>query len=77
MEYYPAFMPGRGPESVVSVSGAGDRYVYRVMRKASFGICKNKGADQLRNNCTAVQGLCFCYIDSTIRLLPKTEIAGL
>ena len=40
-------------------------------------ICKNKGADQLGGNCPADQRLCFCYIDSTISLLLKSEISSL
>ena len=38
------------------------------MRKPDFCIGENKGADQLHGNRTADQGLCFCYIDSTIPL---------
>ena len=45
-----------------------------VMRKPAFCICKNKDADQLRSNREADQRLCFCYTDSTIPLLPKSEI---
>ena len=44
------------------------------MRKPDFCICENKGADQLRSNRAADQHLCFSYIDSTIPLLPKSEI---
>ena len=44
------------------------------MRKSAFCICENKGADQLYGNRTADHRLCFHYIDSTIPLLPKTEI---
>ena len=40
-----------------------------VMRKPTFCICKNKGADQLRSDCEADQRLCFHYMDSTIPLL--------
>ena len=47
------------------------------MRKPTFCICKNKDADQLGSNCTADQGLCFRYMDSTIPLLPKSEISSL
>ena len=36
------------------------------MRKPTFCMCENKGADQLRSNCTAVQHLCFRYTDCTI-----------
>ena len=38
------------------------------MRKPTFRICKNKGADQLRSNCEADQRLCFPLTDSTIPL---------
>ena len=51
--------------------------VSRVMRKPAFSKCENKGADQLHNYCAADQHLCFCYIDSTIPLLPKSEISSL
>ena len=48
-----------------------------VVRKPVFGICENKGAVQLHSNFTAVQHLCFCYIDSTISfsfyLYPKFQ----
>ena len=47
------------------------------MRKPVFGICKNKDADQLRGNREADQHLCFHYTDSTIPLLPKSEISSL
>ena len=45
-----------------------------VMRKPAFCIYENKDADQLRSNCAADQRLCFRYTDSTIPLLPKSEI---
>ena len=45
------------------------------MRKQAFCICKNKDADQLRGNREADQCLCFRYTDSTIPLLPKSEIS--
>ena len=48
----------------------------RTVRKPDFCICKNKGADQLCGNRTTDQHLCFRYIDSTIPLLPKYEIAS-
>ena len=38
-----------------------------VMRKPAFCICENKDADQR---------LCFCYIASTIPLLPKYIISS-
>ena len=42
------------------------------MRKPAFCICENKDADR-----KADQRLCFRYTDSTIPLLPKTEISSL
>ena len=48
-----------------------------VMRKPAFCICENKDADQLRGNREADQRLCFRFIDSTIPLLPKSEISSL
>ena len=47
------------------------------MRNPAFCICENKGADQLRGNHEADQRLCFRYRDSTIPLLPKSEISSL
>ena len=46
------------------------------MRKPTFCICENKDADQLRGNREADQRLCFRYSDSTIPLLPKSEISS-
>ena len=46
-------------------------------RCENTGICENKDADQLRGNREADQRLCFCYMDSTIPLLPKSEISSL
>ena len=48
-----------------------------VMRKPAFCICENKDADQLRGNREADQRLCFRFTDSTIPLLPKSEISSL
>ena len=48
-----------------------------VMRKPTFCICENKGADQLRGNREADQRLCFRYTGSTITLLSKYEISSL
>ena len=45
--------------------------------KTCFCMCENKGTDQLRDYCAADQRLCFRYIESTIRLLPKSEISSL
>ena len=47
------------------------------MRKTAFCICENKDADQLRGNREADQHLCFRYTDSTIPLLPKSDISSL
>ena len=48
-----------------------------VVRKPAFYICENKDADQLRGNREADQRLCFCFLESTIPLLPKYEISSL
>ena len=45
--------------------------------KNGFCICENKDAGQLRGNHEADQRLCFRYMDSTIPLLPKSEISSL
>ena len=47
-----------------------------VMRNPAFCICENKDGDQLHGNREADQRLCFRYIDSTITLLPKSEISS-
>ena len=47
------------------------------MRKPAFCICENKDADQLHGNRKADQRLCFRFMDSTIPLLPKSEISSL
>ena len=47
------------------------------MRKPDFCICENKDADQLRGKREADQRLCFRYADSTIPLLPISEISSL
>ena len=48
-----------------------------VMRKLNFSLCENKEADPLRGNRKADQHLCFPYMDSTIPLLPYSEISNL
>ena len=48
-----------------------------VVRKPAFCVCKNKDADQLRGNREADQRHCFRYTDSTVPLLPKSEISCL
>ena len=45
--------------------------------KPAFCMCENKDADQLRSDFEADQRLCFRYTDSTIPLLPKSEISSL
>ena len=55
----------------------GNPYMSLVMNKPDFRICENKEADQLRSNCAADQRLCFRYTDSSIPLLPKSEISSL
>ena len=52
-------------------------YMSLVMRKPAFCICENKDADQLCGNREADQRLCFRYTDSTIPLLPSSEISSL
>ena len=47
------------------------------MRKPDFCICENEDADQLCGSREADQRLCFRYTDSTIPLLPKSEISSL
>ena len=47
------------------------------MRKPAFCIWENKDADQLCGNSEADQVLCFRYSESTIPLLPKSEISSL
>ena len=48
MEYYPANMPGREPEPVVSVSGAGDWYEpgTGTQQKQQNDECARKASDQ-------------------------------
>ena len=48
-----------------------------VMRKPFFAIYENKDADQLRGDGKADQRLCIRYTDSTIPLLPTSEISSL
>ena len=46
------------------------------MGKPTICIGGNKDADQLRGNREADQRLCFRYTDSTLPLLPKSEISS-
>ena len=48
-----------------------------VLRKPAFCLCENKDADKLPGNRKADQRLCLRYKDSTIPLLPKSEISNL
>ena len=64
------------PESL-NFSYRNRRDLTRNVRKPAFCICENKDADQLRCNPEADQRLCFRYTDSTIPLLPKSEITSL
>ena len=52
------------------------KYKSHVIRKPDFCKCENKDADQLRGNREADQRLCFRYTDSTIPLLPLSEISS-
>ena len=45
------------------------------MRKPDFCLCEKKA--QISSHCEADQRLCFGYTDSTIPLLPKSEISNL
>ena len=53
------------------------KWAASCVRKPAFYICENKDADQLRGNREADQRLCFRYTDSTIPILPKSEISML
>ena len=46
------------------------------MGKPTICICENKDADQLHGKREADQRLCFHYTDSTLPLLPKSEISS-
>ena len=54
-----------------------DGHMSRVMRKPAFYICKNKDADQLRDNREVDQRLCFRFLDNTMPLLPKYKVSSL
>ena len=64
-------------EEVFSVLDKKSVQMSCVVRKLSFCICENKDADQLRGNREADQRLCFRYTDSTIPVLPTSEISSL
>ena len=68
------------PHKKLAILPCSSRFLYclsRVLRKPAFCICENKDADQLRGNREADQRLCFRYTDSTIPLLPKSEMSSL
>ena len=52
-------------------------YMSLVVRKPDFCICEIKDADQLYGIRKADPRLCFRYMDSTIPLLPKSDISSL
>ena len=52
-------------------------YEPRHVKTSVLAYAKNKDADQLRGNRETDQRLCFRYMDSTIPLLPKSEISSL
>ena len=56
-----------------------EKTVFLHMRKQmrKYCICENKDADQLRGNREANQCICFRYTDSTIPLIPKSDISSL
>ena len=49
----------------------------RDVRNTIFANAKTKDADQLRGNREVDQRLCFRFLDSTIHLLPKSQISSL
>ena len=74
-EYLPDDYDGETAGSIDNI--AGEYNMSRVVRKPAFCICENKDADQLRGNREADPRLCFRYKDSTIPLLPISEISSL
>ena len=53
------------------------RFEPRREKTGFLNMRKKKNADQLRGNGEADQRLCFRYTDSTIPLLPKSDISSL
>ena len=47
-----------------------------IKKNLDFCLCENKGADQLYSNCTVDHCLCFRYTDSTIPLVPISNISS-
>ena len=62
---------------IFSTKNNGLHTMSHVMRKPAFCTCENKDLDLLRNHCAADHRLRFHFTDSTIPLLPKTEISSL
>ena len=52
-------------------------FINEPVHEKKLLFCKNKGLGELHCNSTAVQCLYFCYIDSTIALIPKLKISNL
>ena len=50
-----------------------EKYMSPLVRKPTICICENKDTDQLRGYREADQRLCFCYMDSTLPHLLKSE----
>ena len=82
----------RMDDALPDSSKTASRYIYIyicmyhmscINRKQDYCLCENKGADQLCNNCTADQRLCFCYMytDSSVQFLlylyPKFQDSSL
>ena len=47
-----------------------------IVRKPDVCLCETKDSDQLCSNCEADQRLCLRYTDSTIPVVPKSEISS-
>ena len=74
---YAVDIPGYYKPVLIKKVGLRRDQMSRVVRKPAFCICENKDADQLRGDREADQRLRFRCTDSTIPLLPKSEISSL
>ena len=64
-------------ERRITESAEDTEYMSSIMRKLSFSI-KHMLKERHRSDYSAAdQPFCFCYLDSTIPLLPKSEISSL
>ena len=54
-----------------------ENYPLLSVNNTNTYLSENKDADQLRGDREADQRLCFCYMDSTIPLLPTSKIPSL